>query len=430
MSHIIRRVAAAGAIALVAGVGATGWGLAAEPISPGYVSGLLALRTGTTSSVTLVDPATMTAISTQTLTHTKSCLLRADGAQLLDVTDAGSGHGPGLRDGSIGVRQKASGAGKSCAQVDASAGESLVVGIGADTDGLVASSASLDLDLKQNAQILATTSLAGTVTGYFELQSGRAIGSTPVDDATAFVCSGSSDSGPDSGTNDHCRWEISAPSWTGPDDGIAFDALTLTALRGSFSLEGGADGSVDDPDNPVPAYLDGFRYDSLFELVEGVLACGETATLRSNSSSVSSTWTRLPSGDCTPYPYSTSAGSDGEHSYAHSAKPPGEASGAAVWVTTFPYSGSVPTPTIDLEDGGGDQLLHACPESITLDGSWTPPSMPYACLVSVSTQGSGRGETARSTSAGTSGHGANHRCGGQRSATYTVYVAGDAWLRV
>ena len=42
-----------------------------------------------------------------------------------------------------------------------------------------------------------------------------------------------------------------------------FDTLTLKPLTGSFSLMGGADGPVADPDYPMPAYFgaDAGRFD-------------------------------------------------------------------------------------------------------------------------------------------------------------------------
>ena len=138
--------------------------------------------------------------------------------------------------------------GTSCYQVAAPSeslelglGQGLRTAIGADA---VATSAYLDVELKGSARVLATALLGGVVVGTYEVQSGSSIGKPTVADHTPFACTSSSDSGPDSGVNDNCRWPVSAPSWTGADDGVFFDTLTLKALVGSFSLEGGADGAV------------------------------------------------------------------------------------------------------------------------------------------------------------------------------------------
>ena len=60
-------------------------------------------------------------------------------------------------------------------------------------------------------------SVGTTVVGTFELQSGssdRPAAALPTHDARSSAPR-TSDSGPDSGDNNNCRWPISAPSWTG-----------------------------------------------------------------------------------------------------------------------------------------------------------------------------------------------------------------------
>ena len=106
----------------------------------------------------------------------------------------------------------------------------------------VASSAFLDLELKQSARILATLSRApaAPVTTTFELQSGTTIGlPVSVANTTPFTCNNPAlTAGPDSGINDNCRWPISVPSWTGTDDGVFFDTITLKALNGVLLARG------------------------------------------------------------------------------------------------------------------------------------------------------------------------------------------------
>ena len=91
---------------------------------------------------------------------------------------------------------------------------------------------------------------------------------TPVSPApTAFQeCNNPADSGPDSGVNNNCRWNISAPELGRPaDDGVVFDRLELKAHKGSFSLMGGADGSY----APLRPTSSAYQNSSVLEIVEG-----------------------------------------------------------------------------------------------------------------------------------------------------------------
>ncbi len=211
----------------------------------------VALQTGAVSSITL-NTADGQQGAAQTLAPAASCGVNLGPAASRLLTLRGSTGGAfseslaSYASGSIGVKEKKTGT--SCYQVGAPS-ESLELGLGqglrtALGPGTVATSAYLDVELKGNARILATARLAGVVVGTFELQGGNSVGLPPVATTAPFVCSGRADSGPDDHENDNCRWPISVPSWTGADDGIYFDTLTLSALKGSFSVEGGADGSV------------------------------------------------------------------------------------------------------------------------------------------------------------------------------------------
>ena len=425
MGHVARtrrlgpRTAAVAALALVVGMGAAAPVTAAEPGAPDHVTRILALRTGATSSVTLLDPTTLAVGGTQSLASRKgSCELISAGKNLVAFSSSPASPGVGIAGPDIGVRASTTASGTSCSAVDASASESLVLTVGTDATAgsqkLVAAAASLDIELKQAAEILATASLGGTTVGTFRLVSGTGTGTLP---PNTQLCNATADSGPDSGTNSHCRWQINAPSWTGDAKStIGFDTLALKAVRGSFSLQGGGDGNVDDPADPMPASLGAYRYASIVELVP-TLDCGQTSST-ARSATVSSTWQRLGNsegGACVAYPYWNTTGVDAVGAYAHFQKPLQlETDAQSLWTTTFVYTGPVPVPTITLEylDAAGQpsettSVLAACPDGFVPGTSPAPPA-PSACLVS----------TTKTTSKGV------------KYVTFVVYVHGDARLRV
>ncbi|MEO7421952.1 MAG: hypothetical protein ABIU87_06105 [Ornithinibacter sp.] len=268
--------------------------------------------------------------------------------------------------GSIGVKEKKSGT--SCSQVN-SANEQLRLSLG---DGLQAmtspstraSSAYLDLELKQSARIVATLSLNGTQTGSYELQSGASVGLPTSTGSPAFVCSAGADSGPDSGVNDNCRWPISMPSWTGADDGVFFDAITLKALSGSFSLEGGGDGIV------LPQSPTSTPNASIIEVVDGVIECGgKTRTEAANGDEPEVTVYRLDNADgspCSAVPYALS----NSYAAARFLKPLGtQTSAQFIWDLTWlmpptPGSSDLPDVTIDYETGVPTRVaLGWCPDA-------------------------------------------------------------------
>ena len=444
MSQIRRRVAGAAAAALALGlsVGSAGPAAAVPTEPPSYVKSWLALDTGASNTVRLRNADKTLAGTAQVLSAGRACSLNEGGEGLLDFSSTPTSPGVGFSGGAIGVREKTTASGTSCAAVDAAKAESLTLTLGNGVGSLVAMSASLDIDLKQSARIIARASLstdpAGTPPALFELQSGANIGATPTAGATVFTCNNPADSGPDSGANNNCRWEISAPSWTREsvdpltpplgEDGVQFDTLTLTALAGSFSLMGGADGPVNDAAFPLPQYLgaDGdpntndvsISSASIFELVEGQLDCGETAAL---SGPVASSWTRLANyagGDCEPFPYSSRSGTDADGVFAEFSKPLDYQTAAqALWTTTFVVGAgnTIPPIRVYLDQVDGPQLefspLTACPEEYWLNGTFVGPSSqpeaPTACLVDA-VRGSGKLN---------------------KSVTYTAYVYGDAVMR-
>ena len=121
-----------------------------------------------TSRVTLNSPSSTTALDTQTISSA-SCVLGQGALADQVVSFAGTGGGPGYQTGSLGVQEKKSGNGASCAQVNFSTRESLTLSLGALAKSrlgstALASSAYLDVDLKQGASITATA-FKGTDTG-------------------------------------------------------------------------------------------------------------------------------------------------------------------------------------------------------------------------------------------------------------------------
>ena len=187
MSQFSRRVAVAGAaaLALAASLGAAGSASAVPASPPSYVTSWLALSTG----IVQYRPARRDAAragdttTTQTLTTNTSCAMNQGGKSLVEFIPSAGSQGVGLSAGSIGVREKKNASGTSCSAVDTASKESLTVSLRSGVGGKVAAAASLDINLKQSARILATatlsTSPAGTPPALFELQSGTSIGTTP-----------------------------------------------------------------------------------------------------------------------------------------------------------------------------------------------------------------------------------------------------------
>jgi len=248
---------------------------AAALSTPALTPTWLAVSTGAVSSITLntIDGQQGPA---QTLAPAASCGVNLGPAAGQLLTLRGSTGGAfseslaSYASGSIGVKEKKTGT--SCFQVGAPS-ESLELGLGqglhtALGPGAVATSAYLDVEVKGSARILATARLGSAVVGTFELQSGYSVGLPPLTSTAPFVCTKGADSGPDDHERDNCRWPISAPSWLGPDDGIYFDTLTLAALKGSFSVEGGADGSV------LPAAPLSTPNASILQIAPDTVGCG------------------------------------------------------------------------------------------------------------------------------------------------------------
>ena len=205
-----------------------------------------------------------------------SCLLAwtAGDPRLAELTPGGGAlkELPGFGPTSIGVYDGPKGT--PCSRVSTYANESLTFALGADTRGIIGANAfdrlELDIEVKGNARLELTMYIAGSIGRTYELRTGSSVvsgvglnpnadGTLPVSDAANRIvnCSARSDSGPDSGPSDNCRWIIS-------DLGQTF---TIRPLAGEFSLEGGGDwGGTLAYDNNTLIFLT--------HVEEGDLACG------------------------------------------------------------------------------------------------------------------------------------------------------------
>lgn len=395
LRHSLSAAALVGALAAAPLIApANGVAPAVAPAPVYTAAGVLSISTGTTNEVALDTDLDGVAEASQALHEGPQCalstdesLLRFDGNVGTSTTDKAS-----FASGSLGVAEKKSGT--SCSDVDADTAERLELtlnptGVRGGFGPLLASSAYLDVDLKQSARILATATLGGTTVGYFELQSGSTIGTTaPLPGAVTpdaiFPCNDAADSGPDSGPNDNCRWPISAPSWLGPDDGMVFDSLTLQAITGSFALEGGADGIVTpQPPAPLPQTA------SFFELTQesdGILDCDQTtAAIPGTDTAPGVVVTRLQNADpaqpCVLVPYTLRNGPRS----AQFLKPLDSQESAQFVITltwTLPATDPLPVPVtyVNYEQGGPDIALAWCPDPLfsgdTLAGIASPATAP------------------------------------------------------
>jgi hypothetical protein len=231
---------------------------------------------------------------TQTIESPKNCRITVDGP--LAAVD-GSDQGPGLKDGSIGIRTGGS-TGVPCSRVDAT--EDLTVSLQGVPDAVTAA---LDLEFKGSVRVDIVVSRGGTELDTFQVRAGGGIvpgegvdgSATAPFTATATSaqpvvnCRNASDAGPDAGPADNCYVTIEPAS--------AFDAVTFRPLSGEVSLEGSGD-YANDPDFDTIFVLEGFS---------GELGCTEadnTATIEEGD--VYGSFTRLENPDgseCVLKPY-------------------------------------------------------------------------------------------------------------------------------
>lgn len=307
-----------------------------------------------------------TVVTTQPITETRCEVSYGDPTDDLITFEGTSDRGPGINDHGLGV--KSGGAqGVACGRVsdDEELHVSLLQGEDLPLDGLMVAEAHLDIEVKHSAEVVITTYFGGSQLETFTLRSGNSIiegqgTDSPESLDPAIVistsanpitnCRNRSDSGPDAGAADNCRWVL--------EDITPFDSFVMTAGAGEFTLEGGNDGTV-------PA-IDGYGSDSLFFLAAG-LDCGETVSTGDGFNDPEGVFTRLQNVDgsiCVPKPYSLSSSFDAENGdNLVDFVPEGEQEAQySARLTSLPYLASGQTlPTIEYDpDGSGYRLMEWC----------------------------------------------------------------------
>jgi hypothetical protein len=177
--------------------------------------------------------------SQQAILLSGKCGLTLGSPSLATLTAAGGLGSMGLGPDSIGVFDGPKGV--ACYRITASLSESVTFGLGSATSAMPIDANAfyrleLDIEVKQNAAFLLEILIGGTVTERYYLRSGSSIiageGSTaPGSPDGIFNCTAQSDSGPDAGARDNCRWIVDALGQT----------FRVIPLVGEGSLEGGGD---------------------------------------------------------------------------------------------------------------------------------------------------------------------------------------------
>lgn len=359
--------------------------------------GVLRLQLGAVDQLVWETPSTTDIDPTQAIFDRRTLTGRSADKCLLQLGSLGSAptllgfvagvptsNQPGFAFDSIGVFGGGSGStarGVDCSRVGAN--ESLTLSLAGALAGKLAYRSELDVEVKQSARILATAS-AGGISTTWELRSGGSVVSgqgSAVPGSPIFNCNATSDSGPDSGPNDNCRWTIPG----------VWDSLELRTLAGAWSLEGGADfGSS------------AFANNSLFFLTRasGILDCGETTiTAGGGGSDALVTGTRLANAGgsaCVPIPYLLEST---RNDVAFLKDLLGQTDAAVVFDITWTLEDAVSLPTIPLSFHSFDGVtlfdLDLCVGTPTYDLSGNlvslsgvpdlVPSVPgnqYACVSS------------------------------------------------
>jgi hypothetical protein len=177
--------------------------------------------------------------SQQAILLSGKCGLTLGSPSLATLTAAGGLASMGLGPDSIGVFDGPKGV--ACYRITASIGESVTFGLGAAASALPIDANAfyrleLDIEVKQNAAFLLEVLIGGDVTERFYLRSGTSIisgegSAAPGSPDRIFNCTAQSDSGPDAGSRDNCRWVVDALG----------QKFRLIPLIGEGSIEGGGD---------------------------------------------------------------------------------------------------------------------------------------------------------------------------------------------
>ncbi len=240
---IIVCAAVAAATVAVAGMGGApeaGIGTGAAP-SLTDPDGELVLDLTTSPSFTYTANAAPLTPAVQTISS-RQCLVESSGAALVTTTAATGTFGNGM--GMYGNGGK-NGKGTPCANIESGqkVGWSFLTSAGTTAvphplAGLKASTATVDIEAKASAIAVATLKLGGQTVYTETLLTGASVNVSPKPvNFETCPSSPAGDSGPDSGPNDNCLWEIVTAS-----DGIVFDSIEFTnGGVGYYSIEDGAD---------------------------------------------------------------------------------------------------------------------------------------------------------------------------------------------
>jgi hypothetical protein len=293
-------VAALASTSLVATLGLVGISIpVADATTPVQVpAGTLSFITGATDQL-VYDKGTAStaddAVQPVGRSSPTSCNLAPTSGDLL--TWSASGGVPGLLFDSVGVTSPQASV-LSCNRVNSKPAEALTLSLNRTPGGIYdtpfgqayANAANLDIEMKgDGALVKAVTSKDGAVTGTFYLalkdDDWYKKSTTTQVPAGTTICGSSKYDQPSSTSNrDNCYWSIS---------GVNFDSITLSAVRGAFSLEGGGDwGCIGTADTHRTTF-------SLVVDADGELCVGGTANSTSNSVFDQSTITRLPDAGAT-----------------------------------------------------------------------------------------------------------------------------------
>ncbi len=329
-------------------------------------AGVIQLHLGNDGDYVKLSPPIDPAQPLQSITSQKCLAKPATSPSYISLTSVpGSQAGPagavGLFDHSLGVKTAGEGVGTPCSRVDGLS-QALRLSLGESLKGGLIDLAELDIEGKFGVTVLAQAYAGSTSVGSSKLETGP-----------------SSDSGPDSADGDNFRWLIR------PD--MPFDTLVLSVdpstPDGSFSLEGGADGTTPQPGGVGEALG---TSDSILHLAfTGMLDCGQSAPTVGGGSTPKVDLTRGQNANCQKIPYLLRTDKNGAAQSVLLQKALGTQNTANFTMTTVwqPEHAVNPLPatTIDYDGAGGNP-----PTPMVWCGGTTASPTPVTgqawCLVS------------------------------------------------
>jgi hypothetical protein len=332
----MRNIGVLGAVALAAaalpGAAIAGGGSSAAIEGGGVVQ----LHLGNDGDYVKFSPPSGQSPSVQPITEKKCVATPAASPSLVSITSEPGlpGGAVGLFDHSLGVKTAGEGVGTPCSRVDGLS-QKLRLSLSDSLKSSLISFAELDVEGKFGVTVRAEAFVGTMSVGSSTLPTGPG-----------------SDSGPDSADGDNFRWLIK------PDQ--PFDTLLLsvdpTTPDGSFSLEGGADGTTPLPGG-VGAALG--TSDSILQLAfTGVLDCGQSAPTVGGGTTPKVDLTRGQNPQCQKIPYLLRTDKTGAAQSVLLEKALGNQTGANFTMTTVwqpePAVNPLPTTTIDYDGPGGN----------------------------------------------------------------------------